>query len=61
MHRYRRFSPSLTANAARLAEKRGRLLLSFRGTLTRYPSPVHLALQVNRIHSEILVNCRWLH
>ena len=52
MHRYRRFSPSLTANAARLAEKRGRLLLSFRGTLTRYPSPVRLALQVKRIRFE---------
>ena len=47
MHRYRRFSCGLTADAARLAEKRGRLLPSFRGTLTRYPSPVRLALQVH--------------
>ena len=38
MHRYRRFTPSLTADDARLAEKRGWLLLSFRGTFTRYPS-----------------------
>ena len=38
MHRYRRFGPDLTVDAARLAEKRGRLLLSFHGTLTRYPS-----------------------
>ena len=38
MHRYRRFTPGLTADDARLAEKRGWLLLSFRGTFTRYPS-----------------------
>ena len=38
MHHCRRFGPDLTVDAARLAEKRGRLLLSFHGTLTRYPS-----------------------
>ena len=57
MHRYRRFSPGLTADAARLAEKRGRLLLSFRGTLTRYPSPVSLALRISALldrHRQLL-------
>ena len=38
MHRCRRFTLSLAADDARLAEKRGWLLLSFRGTSTRYPS-----------------------
>ena len=38
MHRYRRFTFGLATDDARLAEKRGRLLLSFRGTFTRYPS-----------------------
>ena len=45
-------SRHLAVDAVRLAEKRGRLLLSFRGTLTRYLSPVRLALQVNWIHSQ---------
>ena len=35
---YRRFTPGLTTDDARLAEKRGWLFLSFRGTFTRYPS-----------------------
>jgi len=38
MHRCRRFTAGLTVGDARLEGKRGRLLLSFRGTFTRYPS-----------------------
>ena len=61
MHRYRRFTPGLTADDARLAEKRGRLLLSFRGTFTRYPSTsspgtpsvVGIAVKFRRNHGQM--------
>ena len=42
-HRYRRFADALTSAHARLAEKRGWLVLSFQRTFTAYLVPVSLA------------------
>ena len=41
--RYRRFADALTGARARLAEKRGWLVLSFQRTFTAYLVPVSLA------------------
>ena len=41
--RYRRFADALTGAHARLAEKRGWLVLSFQRTFTAYLVPVSLA------------------
>ena len=42
-HRYRRFADALTGAHARLAEKRGWLVLRFQRTFTAYLVPVSLA------------------
>ena len=44
-YRYRRFACPLTGANARLAEKRGSVAPSFRGTCTPYLLPVRLAHQ----------------
>ena len=48
--RYRRFACPLTGANARLAEKRGSVTPSFRGTCTPYLLPVRLAHQIQARH-----------
>ena len=51
--RYRRFACPLTGANARLAEKRGSVTPSFRGTCTPYLLPVRLAHQTLDAHTII--------
>ena len=55
--RYRRFACPLTGANARLAEKRGSVTPSFRGTCTPYLLPVRLAHQIEAAEGFLVALC----